>query len=129
VFCRDGSGAPVGYPMNVTAVNGTTIVFTTYAQSAKVAHLRVDPRAAVILLEERDDEVGWLLATGAIAIAHAGPDEVDALFASRAQDPRVPESVTRSVRDRLLTGKRVLLRFTPDDPASLVVRRDRLPVG
>lgn len=124
LFCRDGSGRPIGYPMSIVAHRDGCLLFTTYAKSAKVVHLRADPTAACVVLSDEPLPRAWLSATGSVVVERPTESEINRLFADRQQDRRVPERVTASVRQRLRDGKRVMLRFRPDAPDQLVVESD-----
>lgn len=120
LFCRDAGGRPIGYPMSVFRVMSGRLLFTTYTKSAKVAHLRRDPRATCVVTEP--GTVGrWIAVPGTVELHHPDDAEIDAYFAGRAQDPRVPDTVTASVKARLRERKRVVLILMPRDPSSITV--------
>lgn len=130
LFCRDAGGRPIGYPMSVFRVMSGRLLFTTYTKSAKVAHLRRDPRATCVVTEPETTEPGttepgtvgrWIAVPGTVELHHPDDAEIDAYFAGRAQDPRVPDTVTASVKARLRERKRVVLILMPRDPSSITV--------
>jgi hypothetical protein len=129
LFCRDDRGLPIGYPMSIFLTEGTTLLFTTYAKSAKVARFEADPYVHVVVQSGGADEPTWLSFDGSLRVERPDGAQVDAMFERRTQDPRVPAAVTASVRARLVDGRRVLLRVVPSEPSGLEVRAGRLPGG
>lgn len=126
LFCRDEQGAPIGYPMTVFAVVGHQLLFSTYTKSAKVNHLRRDPRAAFIVTAAATP-AQWLKAQGTVALHHPSDAEIDEYFSARTSDPRVPNGVADSVKARLRDRKRVILVFTPHDPIDITISASQPP--
>ena len=112
LFCRDSGGAPIGYPMRTLATHHDAVVFTTYAKSAKIRHLRRDPKACVLVTSSTSEGIVWASISGLARVVHPEPAELDELFDDSSNDERVPMWMAGSVRQRLAEGKRVLLEIT-----------------
>lgn len=112
LFGRDGEGSPVGWPMRTLAVRDGAMVFTTYAASAKVRHLRRDQRVCVLISSSSSEGTSWASISGLARVAHPTPAELDELFGGSSSDERVPTWMAGSVRQRLAEGKRVLLEIS-----------------
>jgi len=112
LFCRDRSGAPIGYPMRTVAVLPDRLCFTTYRKSAKVRNLERDPRTAVLASRWSDADVRWVHVAGIAEIMAPSEDDLDALFGKEdagTRDPRVPAGMSGHVRQRLREGKRIVV--------------------
>ena len=110
LFCRDGAGHPIGYPMRSVAYRPTSrsLSFATYAKSAKVRHLRSAPEVACLI----GDDEGWVSVSGIAHVYQPSAAEVDELIGDSSPDQRVPDAVVTKVRDRLLSGKRCFIGLT-----------------
>jgi len=110
LFCRDGARRPIGYAMRSVAYRPATrsLAFATYAKSAKVHHLRAAPEVACLI----GDDGGWVSVSGFARVYQPSAAEVDELIGDSSPDQRVPASVVRNVRDRLLSGKRCFIGLT-----------------
>ncbi|OBH61944.1 pyridoxamine 5'-phosphate oxidase [Mycobacterium intracellulare] len=110
LFCRDGARRPIGYAMRSVAYHPATrtLSFTSYAKSAKVQHLSSAPEVACLI----GDDQGWVSVSGFAHVYQPSAVEVDELIGERSPDQRVPDSVVTKVRDRLLSGKRCVIRLT-----------------
>lgn len=123
LFCRDESGRPIGYAMHSVRCEPGLLYFTTYAKSAKVKHLVADPAVACIVLGQQDGHDGpWVSVRGTAEIYQPSVAEIDEMIGARPADERVAESVVAKVRDRLISGKRSLIRVAVDE-----VRAARFP--
>jgi nitroimidazol reductase NimA-like FMN-containing flavoprotein (pyridoxamine 5'-phosphate oxidase superfamily) len=123
LFCRDDSGQPIGYPMHSIRCEPGSIYFSTYAKSAKVTHLRADPAVACVVLSDQDaDDVPWVSIRGVAEVYQPSEEEVDEMIGSGSSDSRVPDSVTAKVRDRLIGGKRSVIRVTVDEVCAAGLR-------
>jgi hypothetical protein len=121
LFCRDGARRPIGYAMRSVAYRPDTrcLSLATYANSAKVRHLRSAPEVACLI----GDDKGWVSVSGSARVYQPSAAEVDELIGDSSPDQRVPDSVVTKVRDRLLSGKRCLIGLTLTE-----VRAADLPV-
>lgn len=125
LFCRDESGRPIGYAMQSIGCKPGSLYFATYAKSPKVKHLLADPAVACIVLGEREGTDGpWVSVRGTAEIYRPSVEEIDEMIGSAPSDGRVPELVVASVRNRLISGKRCLIRVALDE-----VGAARLPNG
>jgi hypothetical protein len=124
IFCRDGAGVPIGYPMRTVACRESVLVYTTYRKSAKVAHMERDPRVCVLVSETPpagERAVRWVSIAGTVRIVSPTEDEIRESFAGGRRGPsieegvseegesRVPAGIGTLVQERLRGGKRVLL--------------------
>ena len=102
------------------AVRGQELLPPTYAKSAKVGHLKADPRVALLSMRpEGDDTVRWVRMTGRSEIWAPNEAEVDELFGTGGRETRFPHTVGALVRQRTLEGKRVMVRVSIDTPELL----------
>jgi hypothetical protein len=122
LFCRDGAGRPIGYPMRTVVYRPATrrLYFSTYTKSAKVRHLIADPEVACLI----GDDSRWVSVRGVAEVYQPSPAEVGRLIGVRSPDERVPESVVTKVRDRLISGKRSVIALTLNE-----IRAANLPAG
>ena len=109
LFCRDSSQRPIGYAMRSVAYRPATrsLAFATYVKSAKVAQMRSVPEVACVI----GDQQGWISVRGLAHVYRPSAAEVDELIGDSSPDQRVPEPVVTKVCDRLLSGKRCLIRL------------------
>ena len=135
LFCRDDAERPIGYAMRSVAYAAAThcLYFATYTKSAKVRHLRADPDVACLVLpsEPSDGAAHWVSVRGTADVYRPSATEIDAMIDAASPDSRVPDAVVAKVKDRLLSGKRSLIRLTVDQvraadlPADARVSQDR----
>jgi len=116
LFCRDRHGRPIGYPMRTLAYTETSLTFTTYAKSAKVANLLADPRVSILVVDEGADPLHWVSIAGVARVVVPDEATIQRVFggrsvsdADRSLEARVPEGISELVRERHRDGKRVLL--------------------
>jgi general stress protein 26 len=75
LFCHDSEGHPIGYPMMLVGVRGIELLFSTYAKSAKVRHMRADPRVAVLSVSAGDPaDLSWVSLNGTATIWQPTPE-------------------------------------------------------
>ncbi len=116
LFCRDESRRPIGYAMTSVGCDHGRLYFSTYAKSPKVKHLRADPAAACVVLGEHDGtDRPWVSVRGIVEIYRPSAEEIDKMFGAGSPDGRIPDSVVTKVRDRMLSGKRCLIRLSLDE--------------
>ncbi|MDV3124501.1 pyridoxamine 5'-phosphate oxidase family protein [Mycobacterium sp. 21AC1] len=116
LFCRDGSGRPIGYAMQSIGYKPANLYFATYVKSPKVKHLLADPAVACIVLGECDGTVRpWVSVRGTAEVYRPSVEEIHEMIGMAPSDRRVPESVVASVRDRLIVGKRCFIRLALDE--------------
>jgi hypothetical protein len=124
LFCRDQSARPIGYAMQSIGCDAACLYFTTYARSPKVRHLRADPAAACVVLGQPDSaDPCWVSVRGTAEIYRPSAEEIDEMIGAGASDERVPDSVVAGVRDRLISGKRCVIRLSLDEVCAV-----RLPI-
>lgn len=124
LFCRDELGRPIGYAMQSIGCDAACLYFTTYAKSPKVRHLRADPAAACIVLGQPDSaDPCWISVRGTAEIYWPTAEEIDEMIGAGTSDGRVPDSVVAGVRDRLISGKRCVIRLSLDEVCAV-----RLPI-
>jgi uncharacterized pyridoxamine 5'-phosphate oxidase family protein len=112
LFCHDESGRPIGYAMQSIRCDLTSLYFSTYTKSPKVKHLRANPAAACVVLSGQEgSDRAWASVRGAAEIYQPSAEEIDELIGAGSPDGRVSDQVVASVRDRLTTGKRCLIRL------------------
>jgi uncharacterized pyridoxamine 5'-phosphate oxidase family protein len=123
LFCRDESGRPVGYAMHSIGYEPGRLYFTTYAKSAKMKHLVANPAVACVVLGPQGGHDGpWLSVRGTAEIYQPSVAEVDEMIGVRPSDGRIPDTVVAKVRDRLISGKRSLIRIAVNE-----IRAARFP--
>ncbi|CAJ62641.1 MULTISPECIES: pyridoxamine 5'-phosphate oxidase family protein [Frankia] len=134
-------GGPIGYPMTVRWCDGT-LEFNTYRRSAKVTHLRRDGRVCVVVVprdraaDRRVLSVWGRVQPGEGSIEHwmhdgdgtdptpspstppqTTPPHVTSphVTAPQVTTPHVttPPHVVSRVRERLLDGRRIIIRVSP----------------
>jgi hypothetical protein len=117
IFCLDEARRPIGYAMNHLGYRDGELLFTTYRKSAKVGHLLADPQLTCTVTSEHPDDAGrWVTLRGIALIYAPTADDIEVLMpASGSGDRRVAPEVGHKVRDRLLSGKRVLIRMAVTD--------------
>jgi uncharacterized pyridoxamine 5'-phosphate oxidase family protein len=118
MFCRDEGGHPVGYAMRSITYEPGRLYFATYTKSAKVRHLLADPEVAcVVVSEDRAGEgwPSWVSLHGSAEIYRPSPAEIETVLERSSPEVRVPDSVIAKVHDRLLSGKRSLIRLDVEE--------------
>lgn len=129
LFMRDANGCPIGYPMTIFArpSHNAEIVFSTYRKSAKMRHLERDGRVVVLAMRAVGDAVQWVSLAGHATVWSPTASELDGLprTMSATHEARVPEGLTGRVRDRLLSGKRVLIRIVLTEPERAALAESR----
>jgi hypothetical protein len=115
LFCRDLAGEPTGYAMRTVAYRGGELLFATYIKSAKVRNIRARPEVACLVQSGAEQNASWVSVRGHAEIDLPARDEVDALLASASSDARVPDAVVATVRDRLISGKRCIIRVAVNE--------------
>lgn len=106
LVARRRDGSPTGWPMTVLSPGDGHLYFNTYGSSAKAKMIARDPRVAFLLIgDTRAVEV----VADAARIDDAG--ERLALADRVVRKEGVPDEVVERTRDRLRTGKRILLRM------------------
>lgn len=114
LFCRDEGGNPIGYAMRSITYEPRRLFFSTYTKSAKVRHLQADPEIACVVMSEGGaDECwpSWVSLQGRAEVYRPTPAEAESILGHSSPEVRVPESVITKVHDRLLSGKRSLIRL------------------
>ena len=118
LFCRGEGGDPVGYPMRSITYAPCRLYFATYTKSAKVRHLMADPEVAcVVVSEDRTGEgwPSWVSLRGRAEIYRPSAAETESMLQRGSPEVRVPDSVIANVHDRLLSGKRSLIRLDVEE--------------
>ena len=118
LFCRDEGGHPIGYAMRSITYEPRRLYFATYTKSAKVRHLLADPEVAcVVVSEDRAGEgwPSWVSLQGRAEIYRPSPAEIETMLERSSPEVRVPDSVIAKVHDRLLSGKRSLIRLDVEE--------------
>ncbi len=101
--------------MRTTAYGGGELLYTTYTKSAKVANIRARPEVACLVQSGPEPDASWVSVRGRAEISLPTRDEVDALMSSASSDARVPDAVMATVRDRLISGKRCIIRVAVNE--------------
>lgn len=118
LFCRDGSGHPIGYAMRSITYEPGRLYFATYTKSAKVRHLLADPGVACVVTSEvraGEDWPSWVSLQGRAEIYRPSPVEIETMLQRSPPEVRVPVSVIEKVHDRLLSGKRSFIRLNIEE--------------
>ena len=112
LLTRRRDGAPTIHPMTGFFADGR-ITMTTYRKSAKARNVERDERAACLVVNGYGHaDVRGALVRGRGRLRE-GTMAVPADSASAA--PKVSDSVTARVADRMASGKRIFLDVEPDD--------------
>lgn len=115
LFCRDESGRPIGYAMQSVRYEPGSLYFSTYARSAKVQHLRADPAVACVVLGQNDGTDAWVSVRGTAEVYRPSVEETDLMVGAESADGRVPDWVMTTVRERMISGKRCVIRVALDE--------------
>lgn len=115
LFCWDRANVPIGYPMQTLAFADGSLLFTAYTKSAKVRNLRANPAVTCLVVSDDDPMNTWVSVRGRASTHRPSLCEVDTLVPASSPDPRVPKSVVDKVRDRLVSGKRCIIRVRVDE--------------
>jgi hypothetical protein len=106
-------GSPTGWPM-VGLYPGGTLEFSTYGTSRKVADLRRSPESSCVVAPVESDRALVLRGTTVVVEGQhepsTGGDDV-------RSDIKVAPGIGEGARERMKSGKRVVLRFTPTSAA------------
>jgi hypothetical protein len=71
---------------------------------------------ACVVVGQHDGHDGpWVSVRGTAEIYQPSAAEVDAMIGARPPDHRIGESVVAKVRDRLISGKRCIIRIAVDE--------------
>ena len=115
LFCRDAAGEPMGYAMRTIAYGAGELLFTTYAKSAKVANISARPEVACLVQSGPEQDASWVSVRGRAEIDLASREDIEALMGSVSADARVPDAVRATVTDRLISGKRCIIRVAVEE--------------
>jgi|GEM_PF-1724664 len=115
LFCRDESGRPIGYAMQSIRYEPGSLYFSTYVKSPKVRHLRADPSVACIVMGQKDGTDAWVSVRGTAEVYRPSVEEIDLMIGAESADGRVPDRVMTTVRERMISGKRCLIRVALDE--------------
>ena len=108
VDCPDGEVR--GWPMTAFYRPGL-IYFTTYAKAPKAAHLeRAHSATVIVATPEGRQPLDYVEVSGAVRVIAFTPEIVDRFISlTPGDDDRVDETVKTTFRDRIASGKRVLV--------------------
>jgi pyridoxamine 5'-phosphate oxidase-like protein len=102
-------GSPTGWPM-VGLYPGGALEFSTYGRSRKVLDLTRNPEACCVVAPVDSDRALILRGTAAVVDGQhepsTGGDDV-------RSDINVADGIGERARERMKSGKRVVIRFTP----------------
>ena len=102
-------GSPTGWPM-VGLYPGGTLEFSTYRTSRKVVDLQRNPAACCVVAPDDADRALVLRGTAEVVEGQhepsTGGDDV-------RSDIKVADGIGERARERMKSGKRVVVRFTP----------------
>lgn len=111
---RRQDGAPTIHPMTAFFAAGR-MTMSTYRKSAKARNVERDPRASCLVANGYGkDDVRGVLVRGRGSLRTAATSEVPA---ATREAPKVSESITDRVAERMASGKRVFLDVEPDEAA------------
>jgi hypothetical protein len=102
-------GSPTGWPM-VGLYPGGALEFSTYGTSRKVADLRRSPESSCVVAPVESDRALVLRGTTVVVEGQHEPSTVGDDVRS---DIKVAPGIGEGARERMKSGKRVVLRFTP----------------
>ena len=103
-------GSPTGWPM-VGLYPGGALEFSTYGTSQKVKDFTRSPAAACVVAP-LDDARALVLRGSCTRVA--GQHEPSTGGINPPGDVKVGDGIAERARDRMLSGKRVVLRFAPE---------------
>jgi hypothetical protein len=103
-------GSPTGWPM-VGLYPGGALEFSTYGTSQKVKDFTRNPAAACVVAPLDGERA--LVLRGSCATA-GGQHEPSTGGSNPPADVRVADGIAEGARARMLSGKRVVLRFAPE---------------
>ena len=106
-------GSPTGWPM-VGLYPGGTLEFSTYRTSRKVVDLRRDPRSGCVVAPVDSDRALVLRGTAEIVESQHEPSTGGD---DQRSDIRVAPGISERARERMQSGKRLVIRFTPTSAA------------
>ena len=114
LLTRRRDGAPTIHPMTGFWADGR-VTMSTYRKSAKGRNVERDPRAACLVVNGYGkDDVQGVLVRGRGSLRQA---TMAVPASSESAAPKVSDSVTSRVADRMASGKRVFLDVEPDEAA------------
>ena len=114
LLTRRRDGAPTIHPMAGFFADGR-VTMTTYRKSAKARNVERDPRAGCLVANGYGkDEVRAVAVRGRARLRQAA---MDAAPAAARSAPKVSESVTGRIAERMASGKRIFLDVEPDEAA------------
>jgi len=106
-------GSPTGWPM-VGLYPGGVLEFSTYGRSRKVVDLQRNPAAGCVVAPVESDRALVLRGTAVVVEDQhepsTGGDDV-------RSDINVADGIGERARERMRSGKRVVLKFTPTGAA------------
>lgn len=103
-------GSPTGWPM-VGLYPGGALEFSTYGRSQKVRDLVRNPAACCVVAPADGDRA---LVLRGRAVVLAGQHEPTTGAHGAPVDLPVADGIAEGARARMRSGKRVVVRFTPD---------------
>ena len=114
LLSRRRDGSPTIHPMTGFWADGR-VTMSTYRKSAKGRNVERDPRAACLVVNGYGkDDVQGVLVRGRGSLRQA---TMEVAPSSESTAPKVSESVTSRVAERMASGKRVFLDVEPDEAA------------
>jgi len=116
-------GSPTGWPM-VGLYPGGHLEFSTYGRSQKVIDLTRDPRACCVVAPVDGERALMLRGTADVLT-----DQHEPSTGGRTPPPdiKVAEGIGEGARERMKSGKRVVVRFTPATAQFLSTPTDGAP--
>jgi hypothetical protein len=102
-------GSPTGWPM-VGLYPGGTLEFSTYGRSRKVVDLRRNPATCCVVAPMGSDRALVLRGTAEVV---EGQHEPSTGGDDARSDIKVADGIGERARERMKSGKRVVVRFTP----------------
>lgn len=102
-------GSPTGWPM-VALYPGGVLEFSTYGRSQKVKDFERNPAAACVVAPADGDQA--LALRGTCSVVEGRHEPVTGATSPPA-DVAVADGIAQGARERMRSGKRVVLRFVP----------------
>ena len=102
-------GSPTGWPM-VGLYPGAALEFSTYGRSRKVTDLTRNPEACCVVAPVDSDRALVLRGTAEVV---GGQHEPSTGGDDVRSDIKVADGIGERARERMKSGKRVVVRFTP----------------
>ena len=104
-----GDGSPTGWPM-VGLYPGGVLEFSTYGRSRKVVDLIRNPEACCVVAPVDSDRA---LVLRGEAVVVEGQHEPSTGGDDQRSDINIASGIGERARERMRSGKRVVVRFTP----------------